>query len=169
MAPKAEVFRILMAEDDPDDVVLMREALRESGCGVPHVLETVGNGCELMERLRVKGNDPEHGQAHAPDLILLDLNMPRKDGREVLVELKSDDRLRVIPVLVLTNSANREDVVHCYKAGANSYLVKPSAFDSLKEMAGAVKNYWCNIAVRTASPSGTVTPTPGENAAAGSP
>jgi len=134
---------ILMADDDPDDCMLAREALAESR--FPNDLHFVSDGEELMDYLYRRGKYSAPGSAPRPGLILLDLNMPKKDGREVLQELKSDPHLRQIPVLVLTTSKAEEDI-HCsYYLGANSYITKPVTFSSLIEVMQTLSKYWFEI------------------------
>lgn len=131
---------ILMADDDPDDRLLTRDALEES-----HLLndfETVEDGEELMEYLHRKG---KYADKPRPGLILLDLNMPRKDGREALREIKSDPVLRRIPVVVMTTSKAEEDILRSYDLGVNSFIVKPVTFDTLVEMLQTIGKYWFEI------------------------
>lgn len=133
---------ILMADDDPEDRELTRKAL--SAASVDFDFQTVGNGEELLAYLR----RPRRGKAsarHRPDLILLDLNMPVMDGRQALAEIKQDDDLRRIPIIVLTTSAADSDVVHSYELGANSYLTKPQTFQELVQMVKQVEEYWFGL------------------------
>jgi CheY-like chemotaxis protein len=134
---------ILMADDDPDDCMLAREALAESR--LDNQLHCVEDGEELMDYLYHRGKYQEPGSAPRPGLILLDLNMPKKDGREVLRELKADPELRQIPVLVLTTSKAEEDIHRSYYLGANSYITKPVTFSSLIEVMQTVGKYWFEI------------------------
>ncbi len=134
---------ILMADDDPDDCMLAREALAESR--LPNDLHVVSDGEELMDYLYRRGKYSAPGSAPRPGLILLDLNMPKKDGREVLQELKSDPALRQIPVLVLTTSKAEEDIQRSYYLGANSYITKPVTFSSLIEVMQTLSKYWFEI------------------------
>src|SRR5262245_47609520 len=120
---------ILMAEDDADDRLLAQDALSE--CGLASDLHFVENGEELLDYLFQRGKYANHDEAPRPTLILLDLNMPRKDGREVLKEIKGDPSLRTIPVVVLTTSRADTDVDRIYQLGANSFITKPARFDSL--------------------------------------
>lgn len=136
-------FTILMAEDDPDDRLLTQEAFTESKIVNP--LRMVKDGEELMDYLRGRGDYSEPGSAPMPGLILLDLNMPRKDGREALKEIKSDDQLRRIPVVVLTTSNAEEDVIRSYNLGVSSFITKPVTFDGLVQAMQAIKNYWVEI------------------------
>lgn len=134
---------ILMADDDPDDCLLAREALAESR--LANDLHFVSDGEELMDYLYQRGKYSVPGSAPRPSLILLDLNMPKKDGREVLNELKSDPHLRQIPVLVLTTSQAEEDILRSYYLGANSYITKPVTFSSLIEVMQTLSKYWFEI------------------------
>ncbi len=134
---------ILMADDDPDDCLLAREALAESR--LANDLHFVSDGEELMDYLYQRGKYSVPGSAPRPSLILLDLNMPKKDGREVLKELKADPHLRQIPVLVLTTSQAEEDILRSYYLGANSYITKPVTFSSLIEVMQTLSKYWFEI------------------------
>lgn len=134
---------ILMADDDPDDCLLAKEALAESR--LTNDLHFVSDGEELMDYLYQRGKYSAPGSAPRPGLILLDLNMPKKDGREVLQELKSDPHLRQIPVLVLTTSKAEEDIHRSYYLGANSYITKPVTFSSLIEVMQTLSKYWFEI------------------------
>lgn len=131
---------ILMAEDDPDDRLLVREAFEESR--LLNELRFVEDGEELLEYLRRQGSyiDPE--SAPRPGLILLDLNMPRKDGREALREIKEDPALRRIPIVVMTTSKAEEDIFRSYDLGASSYIAKPVTFERLVELMKTLGNYW---------------------------
>ena len=123
---------ILMAEDDLDDFFLARDALEESGLLVDFRL--VSDGEELMDYLLRRGKYAEEEDTPLPDLILLDLNMPRKDGREALLEIKQNNNLRWIPVVVLTTSKQEKDVSYCYQLGASSFMTKPVTFKALVEL-----------------------------------
>jgi len=129
---------ILMAEDDPDDRVLARDALAE--CGLADDLRFVENGEELLDFLLQRGK--YDAQTPRPGLILLDLNMPVKDGREVLKEIKTNPALRQIPVIVLTTSRADTDIDRTYLLGANSYVTKPVRYESLVEVMRAICQYW---------------------------
>ena len=135
-------IHILLAEDDPDDRMLTRRALVESR--METTFAAVKNGEELMQYLRREGAYAE-GEASRPDLILLDLNMPRKDGREALREIKADPRLRSIPVVVLTTSKTEEDILRSYDLGVSSFIVKPVAFEALVEVVKTLGKYWFEI------------------------
>jgi CheY-like chemotaxis protein len=133
---------ILMADDDVDDRELAREALAESR--VVNELHAVSDGAELLEFLRHEGAYTDEN-APRPDLILLDLNMPKVDGREALAALKNDPKLRSIPVVILTTSRAEEDVVRSYDLGANSFISKPVTFAGLVEVMRELGRYWVVI------------------------
>ena len=140
MTGKGRLITILMADDDPDDRLLTKDALEES-----HLLnefETVEDGEELMEYLHQRG---KYADKPRPGLILLDLNMPRKDGREALREIKSDPGLRRIPVVVMTTSKAEEDILRSYDLGVNSFVVKPITFDGLVDTLQTIGKYWFEI------------------------
>jgi CheY-like chemotaxis protein len=134
---------ILMADDDPDDRQLTKEALEEGR--LINTIRFVANGEELMDYLRKQGDYAPPVEAPRPGLILLDLNMPRKDGRAVLKEIKSDPALRTIPVVVLTTSKADEDVYRSYDLGVNSYIVKPVTFEALVDILQTLEKYWFEI------------------------
>ena len=131
---------ILVADDDADDRMLTKEALEESK--VLNELRFVEDGEELMDYLKRRGKFADDGAAPQPGLILLDLNMPKKDGREALKEIKADPELRRIPVVVMTTSRTEEDIFRSYDFGASSYITKPVTFDSLVELMKALGRYW---------------------------
>jgi two-component system, response regulator len=143
MSRNAMPITILMADDDADDRRLTQEALEE-GRLINEVL-FVDNGEELMDYLRKRGKFAPPAEAPRPGLILLDLNMPRKDGRTVLKEIKSDPDLRQIPVVVLTTSKSDEDVYRSYDLGVNSYIVKPVTFEALVDILQTLEKYWFEI------------------------
>ena len=134
---------ILMADDDADDRTLTKEALEEGR--LMNEIRFVENGEELLEYLRRQGRFAPPAEAPRPGLILLDLNMPRKDGRAVLKEIKSDPELRTIPVVVLTTSKADEDVYRSYDLGVNSYIVKPVTFEALVDILQTLEKYWFEI------------------------
>ena len=140
-------MEILMVEDNPDDVELMRLALRE-GRG-EHNLSVAKDGVEAMAFLRHEGG---YSNAPRPDLILLDLNLPRKDGREVLAEVKNEEALREIPVIVLTSSRAPEDVLKVYSLHANCYIAKPVDFQGFLRVTKAIEDFWFGIAKLPDSP-----------------
>ena len=139
------MITILIADDDPDDRELTRDALQE--CRLANEVHFVRDGEELMEYLRREGAYANLIEQPLPGLILLDLNMPRKDGREALKEIKSDRDLRRIPVVVLTTSKADEDILRTYDLGVNSYVTKPVTFDSLVETLKVLGKYWFEIVV----------------------
>jgi CheY-like chemotaxis protein len=134
---------ILMADDDADDRRLTQEALEEGR--LINEVKFVDNGEELMDYLRHQGKFAPPAEAPRPGLTLLDLNMPRKDGRAVLQEIKSDPDLRQIPVVVLTTSKADEDVYKSYDLGVNSYIVKPVTFEALVDILQTLEKYWFEI------------------------
>lgn len=135
---------ILMADDDPDDRFITKEAFKEAG--LINDLRFVEDGEELMDYLYQRGKYHDAKNAPRPGLILLDLNMPKKDGREALQEIKADESLRRIPVVVLTTSKTEEDIICTYKLGANSFITKPIAFEEFVTMIYTLLNYWSEIA-----------------------
>lgn len=141
--PPAMPITILMADDDPDDRKLTQEALEEGR--LINDIRFVEHGEELLEYLRRQGKYAPPAEAPRPGLILLDLNMPRKDGRTVLKDIKSDPALRTIPVVVLTTSKADEDVYRSYDLGVNSYIVKPVTFEALVDILQTLGKYWFEI------------------------
>ena len=139
-ATAARPITILIAEDDPDDRLLTQRALEMSR--VVNDLRFVEDGEELMEYLLHQGRYTDAAKAPRPGLVLLDLNMPRKDGREALKEIKSHPQLHQIPVVVMTTSKAEEDVLRSYDVGANSYVVKPVTFDRLVDLMKTLGTYW---------------------------
>ncbi|GAN33598.1 MAG: response regulator [Candidatus Brocadia sp. AMX2] len=133
-------IEILLVEDSPGDVRLTREALKEAK--MRNNLHVVGDGVEAMSFLRKKD---KYANAPRPDLILLDLNLPKKDGREVLAEIKSDEDLKNIPVVVLTISKSEEDILRSYNLHANCYVTKPIDFDQFTTVVKAIENFWFTI------------------------
>jgi CheY-like chemotaxis protein len=140
---EAMPITILMADDDADDRQLTREALEDAR--LINDIRFVENGEELLEYLRRQGKYAPPVEAPRPGLILLDLNMPRKDGRAVLQELKQDPDLRSIPVVVLTTSKSDEDIYRSYDLGVNSYIVKPVTFEALVDILQTLEKYWFEI------------------------
>lgn len=134
---------ILMADDDDDDFLLTQKALKESK--LLNTLCRVHDGEELMEYLRQEGQFKEASTCVRPGVILLDLNMPKKDGREALEEIKSDPKLRDIPVVVFTTSKAEEDIYKSYQLGVNSFITKPVTFDGLIHVMQALGKYWFEI------------------------
>lgn len=141
---KVKTITILMADDDPDDRMLTQEALVENK--LANDLHFVVDGEDLMDYLHQRGKYNSEN-APLPGLILLDLNMPKKDGREALAEIKADPKLRRIPIIVLTTSKAEEDIIRSYDLGISSFITKPVTFDDLVEVAKAIGNYWFGIVV----------------------
>jgi CheY-like chemotaxis protein len=131
---------LLLVEDSPGDVELTREALDEAK--VSNRLHVVADGVEAMQFLRREGR---FADAVRPDLVLLDLNLPRKDGREVLAEIKADPELRRIPVVVLTTSEAEKDVLAAYALHANAYIVKPVDLDQFLAVVRSVEGFWLTV------------------------
>lgn len=139
----AEMVRpieLLLVEDSPGDVRLAEEALKEAK--VRNTLHVVGNGVEAMSFLRKEG---KYANAPRPDVILLDLNLPKKDGREVLAEIKADEDLKRIPVVVLTVSKAEEDILKSYNLHANCYIIKPLSLDRFLEVVKSIEDFWLTI------------------------
>lgn len=143
MSLETRVITVLMADDDADDRMLARDAWEENRPATE--LQFVEDGEQLLDYLRNRGRYGDRGAAPLPSIILLDLNMPKKDGREALREIKSDPLLKRIPVIVLTTSRAEEDVVNSYDLGVNSFIVKPSKFESLVELMRCLAEYWFGI------------------------
>lgn len=131
---------ILMVEDDPGDVRLTREALK--GSKVLHSLNVVEDGVAALDYLR---KAPPYQDAVRPDIVLLDLNLPRKDGREVLAAMKQDAALRTIPVVILTTSQAEEDVLRAYNLNANCYVTKPVDFDQFMRIVRTIEDFWLTV------------------------
>ena len=140
---EGKVITILLADDDPDDRQLTRDAFAENR--LANVLNTVDDGEELLEYLQRRGRYADLRNEPLPGLILLDLNMPRKDGREALKEIKADATLRRIPIVVLTTSKAEEDILRTYDLGVNSYITKPVTFKSLVELIKLLGRYWFEV------------------------
>jgi len=137
-----EFVSILIAEDDADDRFLLQTAFEEKGFG--EKLLFVENGIEVMEYLDSM-KSYQKAQAY-PKIILLDLNMPKKDGREVLRELKQHEKYKRIPILVFTTTKNENEIKRCYELGANTYIVKPASFEDLLTTIGHIRSYWLETA-----------------------
>ena len=148
--PNPKPATLLLAEDDPDDCLLVRQALEKSRLASD--LRCVEDGEELLDYLRRRGKFADPKQSPRPGLILLDLNMPRKDGREALREIRNDPKLRAIPIVVLTTSKSEEDVARAYNLGVNSYIIKPVRFAALVEVMEAIGKYWFEIVELPARP-----------------
>ena len=143
MYDNARQVIFLMAEDDDDDRLMIKEAFQESR--LANTLTFVADGVELLEYLRWQGKFKNVADFPCPDVILLDLNMPRKDGREALEEIKADPRLKHIPVVVLTTSKAEEDILRSYNIGAAGYITKPVTFEGLVEAVKGLGQYWVQI------------------------
>ncbi|HYO68638.1 MAG TPA: response regulator [Archangium sp.] len=141
--PHRKLVTILMADDDMDDREFARTAMQESR--LMNELRFVEDGEELLDYLYRRGAYSDPNSAPRPGLILLDLNMPRKDGREALREIKSDPSLRQIPVVVLTTSKAEEDILRSYDLGANCFISKPVTFDGLVEVVKVLDKHWFQI------------------------
>jgi len=141
MNPKGlQLVEILLVEDSPTDVLLAKEALEYSK--VVNNLHTVPDGVEAIAFLRKEG---KYQDAPRPGLILLDLNLPRKDGREVLAEIKNDEKLKRIPVVVLTTSKSEVDILKAYGLHANCYIVKPVDFEKFADVVKNIENFWFSV------------------------
>jgi len=140
---KVKPITLLLADDDPDDRLLARQALEKSR--LANDLRCVEDGEELLDYLHRRGKYADPKESPRPGLILLDLNMPRMDGREALREIKNDPRLRDIPIVILTTSKAEEDVARSYNLGVNSYIAKPVRFSALVEIMKAIGTYWFEI------------------------
>ncbi len=140
---------ILLVEDNPADVRLTQVALKEAE--IENRMDVVGDGVAAIEYLRRRGS---HAHASRPDLILLDLNLPKKDGREVLAEIKQDRELRTIPVVVLTTSRDDEDVLRCYQLHANCYVNKPVDLEQFLRTMKSIKEFWLTVVKLPVAPAG---------------
>lgn len=133
-------IEILMVEDNPGDVRLTQEALKEGK--VMNHMNVVWDGMEAIAFLRKEG---KYADAPRPDLILLDLNLPKKDGREVLAEIKEDNNLKHIPVVVLTTSEAEQDIIRSYNLHANCYIVKPVGLDQFMKIVESIEDFWLSV------------------------
>jgi two-component system response regulator len=140
MMKDLEPLEILLVEDDPADVELTREALADSKLMTN--MNVTRDGEEAMSYLRKEG---PYQDAKTPDLILLDLNMPKKDGREVLNEIKADDSLKTIPIVVLTTSESEEDILRSYNLGANCYVTKPVGLAEFMKVVDSIEGFWFTV------------------------
>lgn len=138
--PEKKVYTILVADDDPDDRLLLEDALIETN--LAESLYFVENGEELMDYLLGHKKYTNPSNRPRPDLILLDLNMPKKDGREALKEIKLNPQLRQIPIIVLTTSKAEEDIFRTYESGVNSFISKPVSYEGLVELVRKLGVYW---------------------------
>jgi two-component system, chemotaxis family, response regulator Rcp1 len=138
--PRGRAIEILLVEDNPGDVRLIQEALRDGKVwNNPHV---VTDGEAALDFVYRRG---QHKDAPRPDMVLLDLNLPKKDGREVLAVIKSDPELKRIPVVVLTTSKEEEDVLRAYNLAANCYVTKPVEFDQFMKVIRMIEDFWLTI------------------------
>lgn len=133
-------YVLMLVEDSPADVRLAQEVFRDAG--FRHRLHVARDGEQALRMLRREG---EHAHLPLPDLVLLDLNLPRRDGREVLREVKGDPKLRQIPVLILSTSKAERDVVECYQSHANAYLVKPVDLEEFERLASMIRDCWLGM------------------------
>ncbi|WP_335998758.1 response regulator [Halorientalis halophila] len=141
MTPEQQTpIEVLLAEDNPGDVKLTEKAFERGN--VINNLNVVNDGVEAMSYLRQEG---EYEDSPRPDLILLDLNMPRMDGKEVLAEIKEDPDLKRIPVVILTSSEAEEDIINSYDLHANAYLTKPVDFDGFLEVVNTIEDFWLTV------------------------
>ena len=140
LARDARPIDILLVEDNPGDVRLTQEALKDAK--VNNTLTVVGDGVEAITLLRRNG---EYADSTRPDLILLDLNLPKKDGLELLGEIKSDDILKIIPVIILTTSTSDADILKSYNLHANCYITKPIDLEQFVQVVKSVNDFWLSI------------------------
>jgi len=138
--PAGRPIEVLLVEDDPGDVLLIREAFEYNK--VQNHISVVNDGEQALAFLR---NEGQYADARRPDLVLLDLNLPRKDGREVLAEVKADDRLRTIPIVVLTTSEAEEDVLRSYELHANAYVTKPVDFERFVAIVRQIDDFFVSV------------------------
>jgi CheY-like chemotaxis protein len=148
MSPTRKPRTILIADDDADDCALVRDAFRDAQ--IDGQLDFVGDGNQLLDYLRRRG--PE--AAAEPAFVLLDLNMPNKDGREALAEIRADPALRHLPIIIYSTSAHPRDVLGSYQAGANSYIVKPSSYSEIARLARDLADYWLGTVRLPPAPEG---------------
>lgn len=142
MGDSPQPVRILVVDDDPGDVLMIEEALADSD--VEKIIDVVSDGEEAMEFLRAEGR---HSEARRPDVILLDLNMPRMDGRQVLGAVKQDEDLRTIPIVVLTTSNADTDIVGSYTLQANAYVTKPIDLDDFNDVVRRIDEFFGRVVV----------------------
>ena len=141
---------ILLVEDNPDDVLLIKRAFKKAG--LPHALQVASHGEDAVDYLAGDGGYADREKHPFPSLMLLDLQLPRRSGHEVLEWLRAQEDLRRLPVVVLTSSREPADINRAYDLGANSYLVKPVSFDALLEMVQVLERYWIVLAERPEAP-----------------
>jgi CheY-like chemotaxis protein len=142
MKPTKEI-EILIADDDAEDTMLIKDALKESR--LKNGVQSVENGEELMLYLRNEGKYADKNKYPTPGIVLLDLNMPKKDGREALKEIKADKNLRTIPIVVLTTSKAEEDILKTYNLGVSSFITKPVKFSTMVDVMRTLNKYWFEI------------------------
>jgi CheY-like chemotaxis protein len=142
MKPK-RVIEILIADDDAEDIMLIKDALNESR--LKNGVQSVKDGEELMHYLRNEGKYSDKDKYPTPGIILLDLNMPKKDGREALKEIKADKNLRTIPIVILTTSKAEEDILKTYNLGVSSFITKPVKFSTMVDVMKTLNKYWFEI------------------------
>lgn len=135
------IVEILLVEDNPADVRLTLEAFKDSK--ILNRLNVVNDGVEAIQYLKKEGN---YTNSARPDMVLLDLNLPKKNGKEVLAEVKSDEKLKTIPIVVLTTSQSEEDINHAYQLHANCYVTKPVDFDNFMRIIGSIEDFWLTVA-----------------------
>jgi two-component system, chemotaxis family, response regulator Rcp1 len=140
IATDASPFEVLLVEDSPGDVRLTREAFKDAKVHIN--LHVAPDGAEAMAFL---GREGKHSNAPRPDLILLDLNLPKKDGREVLEEIKGNPTLKSIPVVVLTTSGSEEDILRSYRLHANCYITKPVGLDGFLKVVKSIDSFWLSV------------------------
>ena len=139
----AKPIRILVADDDADDRILIADAFEEARLKNP--VDFVEDGVELLDYLKHRGKYADLTEEFLPGVILLDLNMPRMDGRSALQEIRADDKLKRIPIVVLTTSKSEEDILKTYDLGVNSFITKPVTFDGLCKVVNLIGQYWFEI------------------------
>lgn len=139
---ETDLWRVLLIEDNPADAALLKATLRESP--VPHEVTVISRGDDAIAYLK---REHPYESAKMPHFVLLDLNLPRKSGFEVLGEIKGDPKLKIIPVIVLTSSESPEDVLNSYALGANSYLRKPDSLNNIRDLVHALEHFWLRFAV----------------------
>lgn len=137
------IDRILIADDDADDRLLIADAFQEAQ--LPNPVSFVTDGVDLLGYLKREGPYKDETDDYLPGIILLDLNMPRMDGRTALAEIRKDPELKAIPVIVLTTSKSKQDVQQIYNLGVNSYITKPKTFGGLVDVAQALQKYWFEV------------------------
>jgi two-component system, chemotaxis family, response regulator Rcp1 len=135
-----KIVKILLVEDNPGDVRLTKESLEESN--IPNSLNVVNDGVEAIKYLR---NEKKYAAAERPDIIFLDINLPKKNGLEVLAEIKKDPQLKRIPVIILTTSRAEQDIINAYNLHANCYIIKPLSFEGFLDVIKAIKIFWFSV------------------------